>query len=252
MDFDKLVIEKSHEIPVLVDFWAPWCAPCRTLGPIITELAEEANGKWILEKIDTDQHPELMQRFGIRGIPAVKLFYKGDVIADFTGMKPKHHIEYWLEQNLPDGRLDELDTIREDLVKLEAFVNQNDDLIEAKLALIRLLLFTSPTKCQGIIGSIPPGSRFHEEFENLKQLSGFLVWEAEDTSQVALKIKNAQSLAITKNHVQALGLLIESIMINKSFEQELARKTCIAYFNFLGRDHEVTKALRRRFDMALY
>ncbi|MEQ8810911.1 MAG: thioredoxin, partial [Imperialibacter sp.] len=96
MDFDKEVIAKSKDVPVVVDFWAPWCGPCQFLGPIIEELADEANGTWALVKVNSDENQHLSAEYGIKGIPAVKMFHKGEVVAEFTGALPKHEIQKWL------------------------------------------------------------------------------------------------------------------------------------------------------------
>lgn len=99
--FQTQVVDKSHDKPVVVDFWAPWCGPCRALGPTIERLARESGGAWRLVKINTDAHPELMQRWGIRGIPAVKLFARGEVVAEFTGALPEPQLRRWLSEHLP-------------------------------------------------------------------------------------------------------------------------------------------------------
>jgi putative thioredoxin len=99
--FQAQVLDKSHEKPVVVDFWAPWCGPCRVLGPTIEKLARESGGAWRLVKINTDKHPALMQRYGVRGIPAVKLFVGGEVTAEFTGALPEPQLRRWLGEHLP-------------------------------------------------------------------------------------------------------------------------------------------------------
>ena len=99
--FQTAVLDKSHEKPVLVDFWAPWCGPCRVFSPTIEKLARESGGRWRLVKINSDAHPELARRFQIRGIPAVKMFVDGAVAAEFTGAMPEPDLRRWLDAHLP-------------------------------------------------------------------------------------------------------------------------------------------------------
>ena len=252
MNFEQDVIEKSTQIPVVVDFWAPWCGPCRTLGPIIEQLAEDANGRWVLVKVNTDDNPELMQRFGIRGIPAVKMFHQGKVIDEFTGLMPKHEIEKWLDKNIPDPRLAALKVIKQDLYKLKEFVDNHPDLIEAKVDLIRLQLFDDPVHSMTIAADVPAGIKYFDTLESYKTLAEFLTFSDSSDSPVAIKLKAAQEAARQQNHQQAIEWLIDSILLDKSHADELARRVSIAYFQYLGKDHSVTKNLRRRFDMALY
>src|SRR5215210_5409577 len=100
-NFDALVIEGSKKVPVLVDFWAPWCAPCRALGPILEKLAAEYGGRFTLAKINSDENPELSARFGVRGIPAVKAFAGGTVVDEFSGARPEREVRAFLDAVIP-------------------------------------------------------------------------------------------------------------------------------------------------------
>lgn len=99
--FQVDVLDRSHEVPVVVDFWASWCAPCRQLSPALEKAAGAREGEILLAKVDVDQNPRLAQSFGVQGIPAVKAFRNGEVVSEFTGAIPPVQVEQFMDRLVP-------------------------------------------------------------------------------------------------------------------------------------------------------
>jgi len=99
--FDQLVVERSHQVPIVIDFWAPWCAPCRTLAPVLERLIDERGGAILLAKVNVDECPELASAFRVEGIPAVKAIRSGQLVLQFEGVLPEAQLKEFLDRLMP-------------------------------------------------------------------------------------------------------------------------------------------------------
>lgn len=141
-EFQKEVVDRSHQVPVVVDFWAAWCGPCRMLGPILERLANEAKGQFVLAKIDVDRSPRYAQAFGVRGVPTVIAFRNGAIAAEFSGALPEESVREFLGRIVPSEA---------DAIVVRADARRKED-VSAAEALYREALSADPSHSGAVVG----------------------------------------------------------------------------------------------------
>lgn len=264
-DFPKDVIERSFTVPVVVDFWAEWCGPCKMLGPILERLEGQSGGRWTLAKVDTDRNQDLAVRYGVRGIPNVKLFVDGKVASEFTGALPEHKVVQWLEKALPDQN-------RKDLEKAEELIQQGkeqearpmlEDLVvrvpgneRARALLATTLVWQDRSRAAELVGNIEEHSAQYALADAVRTVDGLVrkMEHPETLPQEAVKTTYLAAIYDMKalQFDSALDKFIDVIRLNRYYDGDGARKACIAIFKLLGEENEVTKRHRRDFSSALH
>lgn len=280
-DFAERVIEKSRETPVLVDFWAPWCGPCRMLAPMLDRLADEYGGKLYVAKVNTDVEQELAMEFHIRGIPAVKVFRHGKVAGEFVGVQPESAIRALVEPLLPNetdalieqsaalargGKLAEAEA----LLREASLRNPRDDRIKIELA--GLLAGTSTERndrarldeCRALLDSLSLQSSANAEVDKLRARLDLLDALVDAPSGEALKHvveKNTDDntarfqlgarLAIAGEIESAMDQFLEIVRRDRSFGNDAARKALVGLFGSLGNQHPLTIKYRARLSRLL-
>ena len=256
-DFQKQVIERSYTIPVLVDFWASWCGPCKILGPVLEQAAREQEGRWELVKVSTEEHPELAQQYQVRSIPNVKLFHNGKVVNEFAGALSKFRLEQWLAENIPDPQAAGLESILNeggpDLEeRLRSFIKSNPGNKEAQMALARLVVFNNPGEALELTGDIKEGDPHYDDAEDVRALVQLMQFQPDNNSKAAAALFTAKEALQNNQPETAIQQIIEATLADKNLADDLPRRAAIALFHNWGPDHELTRQYRRRFDMALY
>ena len=259
MDFQKDVIERSHTLPILVDFWAEWCGPCRVLTPVLEAVERAQEGRWALVKVNTEEHRELAAQYGIRSIPNVKLFHGGRVIDEFTGALTRPMLERWLDEHLPDPDAGALEALLEQvggwpdatlIGPLEAFVLRHPERTDAKIALARYSVVQAPATAKALAAEIPPDDKHHDAAADILTLAELMEFSG-NGSPAAPMLAAAQATLAEGAVESALQQVIGAVTTDKNFRNALPRRAAVALFRVLGEQHPLTQTYRRRFSMAL-
>jgi putative thioredoxin len=271
-NFETVVIEQSKQTPVVVDFWAPWCAPCRTLGPVLEQLAQEYDGKFILAKVNVDQNPQLSAALNVSSIPTVLGFRDGQVVAEFVGAVPEAAVRQFLAQVLP-SEADALATEGDascgagDIGEAEAKFKQAIELdARCDRALVGLAGILADrdrdAEALTLLERVGPGP-FRQDAAKLaaeirvRQGGGgdepsLRARVTGDPADLESRLLLAQVLAAASKHQEALEQYLEIVRRNRQFSDDAARKAMLDIFDLLGPEHELTNRYRSELAKVLF
>lgn len=263
-DFSRDVIEASFQQPIIVDFWAPWCAPCRILGPVLEKLAAEANGHWRLVKVNTEEFPRVAAEYRVHNIPAVKMFADGKVIADFLGALPEHSVLRWLKQHLPTEskkateeavRLMESGDVDKAKRILRYAIEQEDSNTDARIMLANLIFDEQPEEAMDLVKDVDEAHTRYDIVDALRTLYRLQHedFQGGETTGKAWEAYRAGIAAFRAgNYGTALEQWIDAILYDRTIDDDGPRRACIALFKRLGPEHELTQKYHRQFTSALF
>ena len=271
-DFEAKAFRPSMEVPVIVDFWAPWCGPCQTLKPMLEKLADEYGGRFLLAKVNSDENPELAQHFGVRSIPSVKALVGGQLVDEFNGALPEGQVRAFIDRLLPpvtggpreeaaalaaEGHLDEA------LAKLVQACREHPEDEGARLDAADILMQLGRNDEAGQILA----AEYTQEADRAQALRAraALAGGGADTAALEAKLAanaddHASRLELSKAYAaggryrEALEAAMEVVRRDRFFQEGAGRKAILQIFEALGSDErfdDLVREFRRALSAAL-
>lgn len=238
--FAQEVVERSRSLPVVVDFWASWCGPCRSLTPLLEDAANAREGKVVLAKVDTDANPALSQSHQVQGIPAVKAFQDGRITQEFVGAQPRKGVEAFFDKLVPseaDGLV-----AAGDETSLQRAVELEPGRADAAVPLARILHGRGEDDAALALLADVPGSFAAEGLQARIKLEG----------DPQLDLSEAFRALDAGEQTRALDELIAALPSAEGDARDLVRKVVVGVLDELGTASEQARDYRRRLAAALY
>ncbi len=271
-NYQETVVEQSHRVPVLVDFWASWCQPCQMLMPVLAQLAEAYGGKFILAKVNTEEQQNLAAQFGIRSIPTVKLFRNGQPVDEFAGALPEAEIRAFLDRHIPRESDAQVEQARQlllqgdakgalDLLEQAKAGDPTNPNVDVALAQAQAAAGNGE-KAMEILERLPLDA---QDDPQVKTLKGLLFFEnllasappeseleqrlEEDASDSEARYLLAAHKAVKQDYESALEGLLELMRKDRAYGDDAARKAMLRLFDLLGEDPLVQKYRSRMMNL---
>lgn len=274
-NFNQEVLEASKRVPVVIDFWAPWCGPCKVLKPMLEKLAIEYGGKFRLARINSDESIDLAREFNVRSIPDVRAMRDGKQVGAFVGALPLPQLRAFIDNLIPSPA--ELERTRATGLRaagdpdgaaaaLQRALSLDPGNEPARLDLVELLIEQKQAEAaEGLLDAVKSHIDWDERVENLRRSLAFAragssgpgAEELErriaaDPADCDARLARANQLAGRGEYREALDELLELIRRNKSFQDGAARKQMLAIFALAATDEALVSEYRRKLASALY
>lgn len=267
--FERDVIQKSHEKPVVVDFWAAWCGPCRMLGPTLERIAAEPGSNFVLAKVDVDANPRISMQFNVQGIPAVKAFKDGRVINEFVGALPEPRVRDFIRQIAPNESELSLDMANKLLAdrkwdqaeeRFSQLISKNGPSPDARLGLAKALLGQGKAaQARPILEDLLQVPAQMGTAEKLLPLIDYLeLVEGKETdgnlemTPVEAQYRQSARLFSQGKLAPALDGLLDVLRFNKDYRKGNAKQVLLGIFEFLGNEDPLTNPYRQEMASILF